>query len=373
MSSLIIAGDTSGTITLQAPAAAGSNVLSLPAETGTVLTSVSPAVVLPGSLSVAGLITGSTNYTGFKNRLINGDMRHAQYAASAAVVAGTTVPTSLSGYPCVDRWFVYCTGANVAAAQIAGAGAIQNQLQITGAASVTAIGVGQRIESNNVYDLAGSTCTLSVDLANSLLTTVTWTASYATTTADIFGTIGTPTKTQIATGTFTVSASLTNYQTSFVMPAAAIKGVEILFTVGAQTSGTWTLGRVQFEKGAVKTDYDIRDIGRELIMCQRYNLLFGGNISGTTYGLTGLFTTTSGGLLLASLPVALRGVPALFTSGSGTLTSATVSSTITGINLSGYGGYNATFTVTGTGTPYTANHPALATFTNNLRLMIEIP
>jgi len=283
MSSLIIAGDTSGTITLQAPAAAGSNVLSLPAETGTVLTSVSPAVALPGSLSVAGLITGSTNYTGFKNRFINGRMRFAQRATSATVTAATTVPTISTGYPCVDRWFVYCTGANVTAAQIAGAGAIQNLLQVTGAASVTAIGIGQRIESNNVYDLAGSTCTLSVDLANSLLTTVTWTASYATTTADTFGTIGTPTKTQIATGTFTVSASLTNYQTSFIVPAAAITGVEILFTVGAQTSGTWTMGRAQFEKGAVKTDYDFRDYGRELQMCQRYFEVIGGTTLGSIY------------------------------------------------------------------------------------------
>ena len=308
MSSLIIAGDTSGTITLQAPAAAGSNVLSLPAETGTVLTSVSPAVALPGSLSVAGLITGSTNYTGFKNRFINGRMRFAQRATSATVTAATTVPTISTGYPCVDRWFVYCTGANVTAAQIAGAGAIQNLLQVTGAASVTAIGIGQRIESNNVYDLAGSTCTLSVDLANSLLTTVTWTASYATTTADTFGTIGTPTKTQIATGTFTVSASLTNYQTSFIVPAAAITGVEILFTVGAQTSGTWTMGRAQFEKGAVKTDYDFRDYGRELQMCQRYYQKLGGNVASDILFQGYQLATTNISITLSYL-VAMRSTP----------------------------------------------------------------
>ena len=36
MSSLVIAGDTSGTITLQAPAVSGSNVLTLPLATATV-------------------------------------------------------------------------------------------------------------------------------------------------------------------------------------------------------------------------------------------------------------------------------------------------------------------------------------------------
>jgi hypothetical protein len=37
MSSVVIAGDTSGSVTLQAPAVAGSTVLTLPAQTGTVM------------------------------------------------------------------------------------------------------------------------------------------------------------------------------------------------------------------------------------------------------------------------------------------------------------------------------------------------
>jgi hypothetical protein len=121
----------------------------------------------------------------------------------------------------------------------------------------------------NSYDLAGGNATLSVELANSLLTTVTWTASYATT-ADTFGTIGTPTKTQIATGTFTVNSTVTNYTAPIAIPAAATTGIEILLTVGAQTSGTWTIGNMQLEAGSVATPFERRDYGRELIMCQRY-------------------------------------------------------------------------------------------------------
>jgi hypothetical protein len=152
---------------------------------------------------------------------------------------------------------------------VSGAGANRNLLRITGAASVTAVGIGQRIEALNSYDLAGQTCTLSVDLANSLLTTVTWTASYATT-DDTFGTIGTPTKTQIATGTFTVTSTLTRYSVNIAVPAAATTGVEILFTVGAQTSGTWDVGNVQFEPGTVATPFERRQYGQELALCQRY-------------------------------------------------------------------------------------------------------
>jgi hypothetical protein len=193
----------------------------------------------------------------------------AQRATSATVTAGTAVPTASTGYPCVDRFFVYSTGANVTAAQVSGSGANKNLLQITGAASVTAVGVGQRIEQLNSYDLAGQTCTLSVSIANSVLTTVTWTASYATT-ADTFGTIGTATKTQIATGTFTVNSTLTRYTTNISVPSAATTGIEILFTVGAQTSGTWQIGNVQFEAGSIATPFERPIYPTQLAQCQRY-------------------------------------------------------------------------------------------------------
>ena len=42
MSSVVISGDTSGAITLAAPAVAGTNTITLPASTGTVLTTGSP-------------------------------------------------------------------------------------------------------------------------------------------------------------------------------------------------------------------------------------------------------------------------------------------------------------------------------------------
>jgi hypothetical protein len=226
--------------------------------------------------------TAATGF-GFKNRVINGNMALSQRATSATVTAGTTVPTAATGYPCVDRFFVYSTGANVTAAQVAGSGATQYRLQITGAASVTAVGVGQRIEQSNSYDMAGSTATLSVDLANSLLTTVTWTANYATT-ANTFGTIGTPTKTQIATGTFTVTSTVTNFSAQISIPAAATTGVEILFTVGAQTSGTFTVGKVQLEKSSTATSFDYRPYGTELQLAQRYYEVGGYNGTGIWSG-----------------------------------------------------------------------------------------
>jgi hypothetical protein len=228
---------------------------------------------------------------GFKNRIINGDFYVAQRATSATLTAGGTIA---NGYATVDRFYGYCTGANVTMAQVAGTGNNRNVLQFTGAASVTAIGCGQRIESLNSYDLAGSTATLSAFISNSLLTTVTWTAFYANTT-DTFGTLASPTRTQIATGTFTVNSTLTQYSAQITIPSAATTGIEIVFTVGAQTSGTWQLDRVQLELGTQATSFDYLPYGTELALCQRYYEVYYQDSSGvwpvgTYYNSNNYFT-----------------------------------------------------------------------------------
>ena len=202
---------------------------------------------------------------GSRNRIINGDIDTDQRNAGAAQTFTAAAALAYS----VDRWYGYCTGANVTGQQVAGATAGQFRYRFTGAASVTAIGFGQRIEQLNSADLAGTTATLSVDLANSVLTSVTWTAFYATT-ANTFGTLASPTRTQIATGTFTVNSTVTRYSTNISISAAATPGIEIVFTVGAQTSGTWTIGNVQLEPGTVATPFERKSCGAELALCQRY-------------------------------------------------------------------------------------------------------
>lgn len=260
-------------------------------------------VTVGGSQTVTGTTVMGSSF--LRNRIINGNMYIAQRATSATVTAGTAVPTASTGYPCVDRWFVYSTGANVTAAQVAGVTNNKNLLQVTGAASVTAVGIGQRIEQLNSYDLAGQTCTLSVSMANSLLTTVTWVASYANT-ADTFGTIGTPTKTQIATGTFTVTSTLAQYTANISIPAAATTGIEILFTVGAQTSGTWQMGNVQLEVGSSATPFERRLYGQELALCQRYLPAFSGNNIWFPWGIASI---TTAGYFTVVYPVQTRVAP----------------------------------------------------------------
>jgi hypothetical protein len=200
----------------------------------------------------------------FRNRVKNGSASIDQRNAGASQTFTAAAALAYS----IDRFYGYCTGANVTGQRVAGT-LSQYMYQFTGAASVTKIGFSQRIEAVDSWDLAGTNATLAVDISNSLLTTVTWTAWYANT-ADTFGTLASPTRTQIATGTFTVTSTNTRYSTTIAIPAAATTGIEIEFSVGAQTSGTFKIGRVQLEPGSIATPFEFRPYGTELASCQRY-------------------------------------------------------------------------------------------------------
>jgi hypothetical protein len=60
MSSLILAGDTSGAITLTVPATAGTNTITLPASTGTAITTASTSGI-PGTVNWTTVQTSSVS------------------------------------------------------------------------------------------------------------------------------------------------------------------------------------------------------------------------------------------------------------------------------------------------------------------------
>jgi len=239
------------------------NIQNLSSATVNMVTDASGNVSFGGNGTFGGTAVMSSSF--LRNRIINGNIAVDQRNAGATQTFTAAAALAYS----VDRWYGYCTGANVTGARVTGATANQYRYRFTGAASVTAIGFGQRIEALNSADLAGTTATLSVVLANTLLTTVTWTAYYANT-ADTFGSLASPTVTSIATGTFTVTSTATQYSANISIPAAATTGIQILFTVGAQISGTWTIGDVQLEPGTVATPFERQLYNAQLAQCQRY-------------------------------------------------------------------------------------------------------
>lgn len=264
-----------------------------------------------GNVTINGSSVGSG--VTVRNRIINGAMGIDQRNGGSAqtITAGAALEYT------VDRWYAYCTGANVTGQRVAGTGSNQFVYRFTGAASVTGIGFGQRIEAVNCYDLVGSTATLSVELANSLLTTVTWTAYYANTT-DTFGTLASPTRTQIATGTFTVNTTLTKYNTTISIPGAATTGIEIVFTVAGQTSGTWTITNIQLAAGSTSTEFERRLLGQELVLCQRYTQVFKGAGAGNNYLRIGFGLGSSSTTVLIQIvfKATMRNPPAVIVNSS---------------------------------------------------------
>lgn len=286
---------------------------------------------------------GVTDFTPNNNLLINGamaiDQRNA--GASQTITAGAALAYT------VDRWYAYCTGANVTGQRVAGTAPNQYNYRFTGAASVTKIGFAQRIEAANSQHLAGQTATLSVDLANSLLTTVTWTAWYANS-ADTFGSLASPTRTQIATGTFTVTSTLTRFSASISIPSAATTGIEIEFSVGAQTSGTFTIGRAQLELGNAATTFEYRLLPQELSLCQRYFYSVSSSIcyflvNGTTSVLANMQFPVSMRiaptmtLTDTSIDIVKPGVTSTISSGS-TINSSTTTTEFATVSITGYTG-----------------------------------
>ena len=140
MSSLVLSGDTSGTVTLQAPAVAGTTTQNLQAQSGTV-----------------GLTLSQLN---MKNRIINGAMVIDQRNAGASVTITANPQYTL------DRWFAGVTNASKISVQqsTTAPSNYKNSLLVTSLASTTpgaseVYYMQQSIEGFNVADLGFGTAT----------------------------------------------------------------------------------------------------------------------------------------------------------------------------------------------------------------------
>ena len=108
MSSIIVAGDTSGSVTLQAPAVAGSTVLTLPAVSGTVITNTA-GVVTQAMLStnVAGNGPAFRIYATATTSVPNGTptkviLGGTTFDTTAGMVASSRFTPTVAGYYQVD-------------------------------------------------------------------------------------------------------------------------------------------------------------------------------------------------------------------------------------------------------------------------------
>lgn len=214
---------------------------------------------------------------GFRNRIINGgmsvDIRNnggSYNIGYKPIGSHTTTPTCQ-----LSQWFVYHTAVvdsgPVSLGRVTGASYsnARYRLSITGNANLVTSYLAQRLEAANVADLAGRVVNLSVEVSNTLLTTMSWAIYYANT-QDGFGTPAVPARTLCSSGTWTISATSTIQTANMTLPTAATTGLEIVFSVSGQTSGSWFMSNVQLEPGSSATTFEQRHPALELELCGRY-------------------------------------------------------------------------------------------------------
>ena len=347
--------------------------------TGAVQLGGSNAITLDTSLNatMAGYVNAPNTF-GFKNRIINGDMRIDQRNAGASVTVGATTVYTLDRWAAIGSQASKFTVQQNAASVTPPVGFI-NYLGATSSSAYTVLTgdyflLKQVVEGLNIADLAwgtanAATVTLSFWVRSSLTGTFggslgnsasnrsypfsytisaanTWEQKTITITGDQSGT-------WLTTNGIGINIYLgLGVGATFSGTAGAWAGSNFLSATGATsvvgTNGaTFYVTGVQLEKGSTATNFDVRDYGRELMMCQRYYQELG-TLYYTYYGAGGTHYLPGIQCLLASM----RATPSFSTSSisyyGGTISSMTptyfngyiyASASISG---AGFGGYYGT-------------------------------
>ena len=340
MASVVVNGDTSGAVTLTAPAVAGTVTVTLPSTSGTMAVLPTATGVLAESAGGTGTTTG---YYGFKNRIINGAMVIDQRNAGASVTNLATATTYT-----LDRWAYYAAQASKFTLQ-QNAGSVTPPVGFSnylGATSLSAYSVGasdtflliHKIEGYNVADLAWGTAnatagTLSFRVYSSLTGTFggsitngaenrsypfsysvssanTWTTVSITIPGDTSGTWTTTNGSGLQVF-FGLGAGSTYSGTAGAWAGAAYYSATGATSVVGTNGATFYITGVQLEKGATATAFDYRDYGCELAMCQRYCLALTSVYTGMG---AGIWYSTTGAITTMQFPVAMRATPTLTTS-----------------------------------------------------------
>ena len=302
------------------------------------------SIVLDGTTGITtpaatatGLISGATNYTGFKSRIINGNMAIDQRNAGASVTQ-----TTADLFP-VDRWIISgtvtskFTGQQNAGSVTPPAGFV-NYLGITSSSEYT-VGaaeqffIRQKIEGFNVADFGwgtanASTVTLSFWVRSSLTGTFggsilnsaqnrsypfTYTISVANTWEQKSITVaGDTSGTWLTTNGvgmfifFGLGVGATNSGTAGAWSGSTYFSATGATSVVGTSGATFYITGVQLEKGSTATSFDYRPYGTELALCQRYYYKY---ISGVNaYGI-GWNTLTTKAYIYIALPVSMRTAP----------------------------------------------------------------
>jgi hypothetical protein len=301
MSKIALSGNPSGTgtLTIASPNTNSDATFNLPTTGGDLLVNGASQAASFSALTVNGNNISATNSLGFRNRIINGDMRIDQRNNGASVSFDT------SNKYVTDRFFGFTNVGTTTAQQssVAPAGFTNSLLvtQATGGSVVAGsfLAVSHRIEGFNAADFGWGTASaqtvtlsfwvrssvtgaFSVALNNSafnrsyvanytISAANTWEQKTVTVPGDTSGTwltnngIGIMLYWNLGYGSNFTTSSLN----AWIGSGAA--GSSTATTAFATTTGaTWQITGVQLEAGSVATPFERRPYGTELALCQRY-------------------------------------------------------------------------------------------------------
>lgn len=323
-----------------------------------------------------GLLGPYAQYTGFKNRIINGAMMIDQRNAGASVSVANNTATYT-----VDRWLVYSNNDGFCSMQQVSdvpSGFVKS-LKFTTTTADASLSATQRamiqhrIEGLNAADLgwgtaSAATVTLSFWVKSSLTGSFgaavqneavnraypfsytinaanTWEQKSVTIAGDTTGTWATD-NTSWARINFGMGVGSTYSGTANAWAASDLNSVTGAVSVIGTLNATWQVTGVQLEKGSTATSFDYRPYGTELALCQRYFEIL--NSSSSAGGSILVY----GNLMYATwqFKVAKRASPTIGGSYSGSLGSATPESVRADGSAAAYAGFGFNGTVYGVAT-----------------------
>ena len=305
--------------------------------------------------------------TGFKNRIINGAMQIWQRGTSQTF-------TNAIVYGSVDRWAFIQGGGSASISQTQSTdvpSGFQYSVKQQRTASSTTTGTVysiQEIESVNCYDMAGQTATLSFwakcgsnfSASGSTLTSLVYqgTGTDQGTTSWISGTWTSPTSN---TQSNTLTTTWQRFSQTVTIGASTTEILVSLQWVPAGTAGaddSFYFTGVQLEVGTTATNFEYRDYGNELRMCQRYytKLGLGASTSGIAMGAT---TTTTTAQVVIPLHTTMRASPTATISNMAITDWQTYTVTSLSINFTGANPDSVLLNITGSG--FTAYRPCFFT------------
>jgi hypothetical protein len=255
-----------------------------------------------------GLLGTYAQYTGFKNRLINGAMVIDQRNAGAAVtadgsypvdrfiVAASTGSNSFQQSSTVPSGFVKSLSWTVVSGASPSAGAQSQIRQVIegnnvndfgwGAAGATTVSLSFWVRSSLTGTFAGSLMNSAYNRAYVFTYTIssanTWEYKTITIAGDTSGTWLTTNGVGIRVN-FDVGSGSSSNGTANAWNAGEYYRTSGSITLVATTGATFYITGVQLEKGSTATSFDYRPYTTELQLCQRYFEKMGGDASTDMY------------------------------------------------------------------------------------------